>query len=133
MKIDLPMLGVLFLLLCVVVGRIILVKARKQIPVARQGELYQAFAKVRVYAIMPTAVLLVSFIAFMHFTAMTKGDLVGFMAVLALITAGTQVYIHKKFAASELPQDYLRSQTISAGLTLLGVIVYIATVAFSGA
>lgn len=132
MKIDLPMLGVLFLLVCVVVGRIILVKARRRIPEAQQRQLYQSFAKVRVYGMMPTAVLLVSFIAFMHFTPMTKGDLVAFMGVLALITVGTQVMIFKKFAASDLPKDYLRSQTVSAGLTLLGVLAYIAAVAYSG-
>ena len=132
MKMDLPMMGVLFLLICVVIGRMMLVKARRKIPAEQQQQLFQAFAKVRIYTVTPIAILLVSFIVFTQYVVMTTGDLVGFMGVLALITAGSQVYIFKKFAASDLPRDYLRAQTISSALTLLGVIVYIATVAISG-
>ncbi len=132
MNVDLPMLGVLFLLVCVVMGRMILVKARKKISETVQRQIFQSFAKVRVYAMIPVIVLLVCFIAFSHFSIITKGDLIGFMGVLALITIVTQVMIYKKFTASDLPKDYLRSQTFSAGLTLLGVLGYIAAVIFSG-
>ncbi len=132
MHVDLPMLGVLFLLVCVIIGRVILVKARKKIPETAQLELFQSFAKVRAFAIMPVAALLACFIVFSHFSNITKADLVGFMAVLALITIITQVMVYRKFIQSDLPRNYLLSQSISAGLTLLGVLGYIATVVFSG-
>jgi hypothetical protein len=115
-------------IVCWFVGRLINEKALKELSIEEKAKLIDGFSAMRIYSIIPVAVICFVYIFAMKFMAINHAILIStylFFLLLYIIVIG--VIVFRKLSSLEYPKSYINKYVLSRIIQFVGVgILFIA-------
>ena len=122
-------IGIIVLLVCVVVSRIISVKAAKSMSKEKKAEMIDKFSGFAAYGMIPYVVIIAAYFLVAKYTEMDKIMLTWlYFGLLILMIIATQIYSIKKLREMDLDSGYMRKYTIARVISMTGFAIFMVAV-----
>ncbi|MCB9706430.1 MAG: hypothetical protein H6711_31580 [Myxococcales bacterium] len=117
--------GMAAFLAAIVVSRIVQERALRTLTTEEKGRLVEAFAGLRLFALVPVAAIAALYFVMLSVDALTTRTLLAIYLPAALIFAlAMQVMIHRRLRRLELHPAYLRAYAIGRATVIGGLVVF---------
>jgi len=122
-------IGIVVLLVCVVVSRIISVKAARSMSKEKKAEMIDKFSGFAAYGMIPYVVIIAAYFLVAKYTEIDKVLLTWlYFGLLILMIIGTQIYSVKKLREMDLDSDYMKKYAIARVISMTGFTIFMAAV-----
>ena len=122
-------IGIIILLTCVVVSRIISMKATRSISKEKKAEMIDKFSGFAAYGMIPYVVIIAAYFLVAKYTEIDKVLLTWlYFGLLILMIIATQIYSIKKLREMDLDSGYMRKYTIARVISMTGFAVFMIAV-----
>jgi hypothetical protein len=116
-----PAIGFAVFVTTVIIGRIVQERALRTLSTEAKGRLVEAFAGLRLFALLPLAAIAALYFAMSSLDALTTQVMLAiYLPLVVVFTLVMQWLSHRKLQAMDLDPGYLRAYAIGRGVTLVG-------------
>jgi hypothetical protein len=123
---SLSNIGIIVLLACIVVSRIISERALKKLTSEEKVVIIDSFAKLRTYNLIPLVVLFIAFFSANYLVPSIGHSLyIVFLVLILAFLIGLNFLIFKKLKALKVPSNYTKTVIFSKSIVIAGFVFWI--------
>jgi hypothetical protein len=124
-------LGIIVMLICIVLSRIISEKAHKNLTSEQKVSLIDSFSEMRKYNLLPLAVIFIVFIFAKYLKpALGMSFYIIFLIAILSFLVGLQIIVFRKLKRLEMPKSYTKIYVLSKIIVLSGFTFWIGTMIY---
>jgi hypothetical protein len=114
-----------FFIACWFIGRLINENALKELSIEEKAKLIDGFSAMRIYSILPVAVICIAYIVAIKFMTINHAILIStYLLFLLLYIIVISVFVFRKLSSLGYPKGYINKYALSRVIQFIGIGIF---------